>query len=611
MMQQPNSDATLLGWLCPPDPVSGLGELGCLLATYEVPVLLVAAVVVGVVVRLIWQWWERRQAARTSLLVFPLSGSEAMDPAELDERRRQADSARRQRREAEGAAEAEGAGAEAEATRMSKAASPDADPAPPRSVHPDAARQPPPGSNSPQNGTGRQPADPAATTPSTDPPASGPAASGPTASGSTAPGSTAPGPTAPGPTAVIGGAMEGTLQLLPGRLELLEGGGGATAREVRFVRVPGRDPEVTFGREDGDPFLHVRLDLPTVSRRQARLRFHRGRWFLHNESRTNPTMVEGEPLPPGGAGRVLNDGDQVEMGTVVYRFHQPGATGGAESPVEGLPERSSWFSDQGRRSSNQDAVAVRTLPDGRELAVICDGIGSHSHGRTASHLALDTLISTLEEGADLKAGVRAADLAIRARVEEDPELSGMGTTMVALLRDGAQYEIANVGDSRAYRLDGDGITLLTQDHSFAAEVRRDGSMSEEELARSPWRNAITRHLGAEGELEVDLFGRFEALEPHIVILCSDGLHGTLDDQTLARLARKAILAERDLRRVARTLGEEALRRGSDDNVSVVTLTFKALSRGRNEETPGWIAAITGEIRDPASLAEVVPEDGNP
>lgn len=385
---------------------------------------------------------------------------------------------------------------------------------------------------------------------------------------------------------VAGGPMEGTLQLLPGRLELLAGGSDSLAREVRFVRVPGRDPEVTFGRDEGKPFVHIRLDLPTVSRKQARLRFREGRWTLFNESGTNPTLVEGKPVPADGKGRVLADGDRVDMGTVVYRFHQPGATGAVTIAEDGLAERSSWFSDQGRRATNQDAVAVRTLPDGRELAVICDGIGSHSQGRTASHLALDVLLKTLEEGAGLEAGVLTAHRAIRTRIEDEPDLKGVGTTLVAVLRDGDGYELANVGDSRAYRLDPEGMTRLTRDHSFAAEVRQDGHMSEEELARSPWRNAITRHLGEEGEVEVDLFGQFRAMDPHLLLLCSDGLHGVLDDDAIATVTRQSVTAAGGVRGVARALGEEALRRGGDDNVSVIALTFKPWSNGEQEGGDG-------------------------
>lgn len=112
--------------------------------------------------------------------------------------------------------------------------------------------------------------------------------------------------------------MDGTLQLLPGRLELIQG----TDRpgEIRFVRLPGREPEVTFGRRPGPPHEHIQLMSPTVSRRHARLTFDNGRWLLENLSGTNPVVLNGERLSPGGPARPLADGDRLEMGEVVFRY---------------------------------------------------------------------------------------------------------------------------------------------------------------------------------------------------------------------------------------------------------------------------------------------------
>ncbi len=571
MIQQPENDAAFLGWLCPPPPRSGVGEFGCLLAENETPVLILLVAALAVGLWYAWQWWERRQAVGKSLIVFPLEGTGPRDhpaPKQLAEPVSSSESF-----------VAPGAAWPPEpAPPTTEPAAPPAGPASPTGTAPPPAGPAPPIG---LQGNGRGTAAPA-------PQSSSPAAPGSTPTPQTYP-PAPPSPEAPSesPSAprvtVAGGPMDGTLQLLPGRLELVAGGSESMAREVRFVRVPGQEPEVTFGRDEGAPFVHIRLNLPTVSRRQARLRFRDGRWILVNESGTNPTLVAGEPVPTEGGGRVLADGDRVDMGTVVYRFHQPGATGEVTVAESGLPERSSWFSDQGRRATNQDAVAVRTLPDGRELAVICDGIGSHSEGRVASHLALDVLMDTLEGGAGLRAGVLASHRAIQTRVEDEPDLKGIGTTMVAVLRDRDRYELANVGDSRAYRLDSEGITSLTRDHSFAAEVRRDGTMSEEELARSPWRNAITRHLGEEGELEVDLFGPFQVKDAHMLILCSDGLYGVVDSDAIAAVSRRAVVTEGGVRNVARALGEEALRRGGDDNVSVVALTF----------TPGAMTRLGG------------------
>lgn len=112
---------------------------------------------------------------------------------------------------------------------------------------------------------------------------------------------------------------EGTLQLLPGRLEILAG--SRRVEEIRFVRVPGRPAAVTFGRGVGEPHTHVQLEAPTVSRLHARMSYEAGTWRIANLSGTNPVCVNGAALSlEPGADTVLEDGDEVEMGQVVYRF---------------------------------------------------------------------------------------------------------------------------------------------------------------------------------------------------------------------------------------------------------------------------------------------------
>jgi hypothetical protein len=115
-------------------------------------------------------------------------------------------------------------------------------------------------------------------------------------------------------------APDGTLQLLPGRLEVVS---GLDQRgDIRFVKAPGRDATITFGRSPGDPPAHIQLPAPTVSSMHAAMRFHGGAWFISNLSRTNPVVVNGAELggSGAGAGHALKDGDQVEMGEVVLRF---------------------------------------------------------------------------------------------------------------------------------------------------------------------------------------------------------------------------------------------------------------------------------------------------
>jgi hypothetical protein len=113
---------------------------------------------------------------------------------------------------------------------------------------------------------------------------------------------------------------DGTLQFLPGRLEVVDG--DRTGRDIRFVRTWGEIPEVTFGRVTGPPYRHIQLKSQTVSRQHARLQYVDGRWQLTNLSQTNPVVVNGQTLDTAHGQRVLCDGDQIEMGEVIFRYHE-------------------------------------------------------------------------------------------------------------------------------------------------------------------------------------------------------------------------------------------------------------------------------------------------
>ncbi len=353
---------------------------------------------------------------------------------------------------------------------------------------------------------------------------------------------------------------EGTLQLLPGWLE--RKAGEAPSDEIRFVRVPGAPPEVTFGRQPGPEFRHVQLRSPAVSRLHARLILVEEGWTIRNESGTNPTLLNGKVLDSASGDSLLVEGDRIEMGDVVFVYH--GARG-----RDALSARSGWHTDQGPRPTNQDAVLVRKLNDGREIAVVCDGMGSHTAGGRASHAAMEAFVADLEGGGELEDAVHAAQEAVRrvAAAESDPD--GVGTTLVALLRDGGAYRVVNVGDSRAYRLVREGLVRLTRDHSFVEEAVASGRMSAEEARRSPLRNAVTRSLGESPAAEADFFGPFEIERGERVLLSSDGLHGVLDDQAIARLLGEDLPVPDLPRRLVRA----ALEAGTRDNVSVAAISF--------------------------------------
>jgi protein phosphatase len=233
-----------------------------------------------------------------------------------------------------------------------------------------------------------------------------------------------------------------------------------------------------------------------------------------------------------------------------------------------LGERSAFLSERGRRRVNQDAVLVEPLPGGAELVAVADGMGGYAGGEIASSYALQVVRDALAAGEDLERAVRLANVAVYQQACASPDLQGMGTTLVGLLRRGEQYFVVNVGDSRAYRVDAAGIRQLTEDHSFVADAIRSGRLSTEEAEKSPWRNAVTRSVGTEPELEVDCFGPFDVHEPHAVVLCTDGVYRTLSDDDLGR-----IIVTTTLKEAARAVVTAAYDAGSDDNISVALVQF--------------------------------------
>lgn len=236
--------------------------------------------------------------------------------------------------------------------------------------------------------------------------------------------------------------------------------------------------------------------------------------------------------------------------------------------------RSATTTIQGLRPSNQDAVLDLKLPDGRHVVAVADGMGGHRSGEVASALALEVLARELVAGARLRDAMLTANAEVYAEANRDPGCAGMGTTLIALLRIDAVYQIANVGDSRAYRVDRHGIRRISRDHSFAEEAASTSLMDAEEIARSPWRNALTRSVGTQESVEVDLYGPFEiAGRPHTILLCSDGLYRGLSDEA----AWQYLMAAPDPATGARSLVDLALRHGSDDNISVAVVEFEGVT----------------------------------
>jgi protein phosphatase len=237
---------------------------------------------------------------------------------------------------------------------------------------------------------------------------------------------------------------------------------------------------------------------------------------------------------------------------------------------------SSALSDIGRvRRENQDSSGH--FPD-RNLFVVADGMGGHKGGKQASEMA----VATIEErcvaapaGADLEVrisqlveAIRDANGRIVERGSRDDDLSRMGTTLVALLLDGlGKGAVAHVGDSRAYRLRGDDLELLTVDHTVVADLLRQNEISEAEASAHPYRHVLTRALGAAREVTADV--RHLELRPgDLYVLCSDGVSGMLSEEEI-----KAILTAHhdDPQAVCRELIAAANQAGGKDNATAIAV----------------------------------------
>lgn len=226
------------------------------------------------------------------------------------------------------------------------------------------------------------------------------------------------------------------------------------------------------------------------------------------------------------------------------------------------------------REQNQDAFAHQVLPDGRVLALVCDGMGGARAGNVASTMAVDIIMDeflaeeersrTLER---LKAAATSANRRIFQRAAGEERCAGMGTTLVAALADGEEALILNEGDSRAYHLSEEGgIVRVTRDHSLVEDLVERGELTRDQARCHPHKNLITRALGAEPVLMADCFR--QPLSPgDYLLLCSDGLSNVVDEQEMLYEVIHGGEAETCCQRLL----EVALDRGAPDNVTVVLI----------------------------------------
>jgi PPM family protein phosphatase len=225
-----------------------------------------------------------------------------------------------------------------------------------------------------------------------------------------------------------------------------------------------------------------------------------------------------------------------------------------------------------RRDHNEDAWTV--LPPGGGAGwVVCavaDGMGGHLAGEVASARAIETIerelaTSESDPGEALRTVLERANALIWDEAQNDPEKAGMGSTIVCAIVDGGRAFLANVGDSPAFLVSDGQVEQLTRDHSWAAEQVSAGSLAAEEAEQHPFRHVLTRCLGAEAEVEVELYPPRDLSPGDALVLCSDGLTEHVQPDEIA----PALASADTPKAAAQALIDLANQRGGHDNITVV------------------------------------------
>ena len=246
------------------------------------------------------------------------------------------------------------------------------------------------------------------------------------------------------------------------------------------------------------------------------------------------------------------------------------------------------ISDTGRvRKTNEDKFI--SDPEFRLFAV-ADGMGGHSAGEVASRLAIETVTGFIRRSANgtefswpygldktlsfdgnrLRTAVHLANRKVFRTAESSDDYDGMGTTFVGMLVNDGRVSVAHVGDSRVYLLSSDHLAQLTFDDTWAATIlAQDPSLDPAEIARHPMRNVLTNVIGARDHVDVHLT-EAPVAPGDIMLLCSDGLHGVLDSDTIKGILTKHV----DVNAASRALIDAALDGGGRDNVTALVVRYE-------------------------------------
>jgi len=270
--------------------------------------------------------------------------------------------------------------------------------------------------------------------------------------------------------------------------------------------------------------------------------------------------------------------------------------------------RHSADTDVGKtRDHNEDSFGIGTADQAErlgELFVVCDGMGGHAAGEVASKIGVETILSiyygeSSEDRAQvLEQAFEQANEQIYARGN-----GSMGTTGVAALLLHDALHIANVGDSRAYLIRDGEIRQISRDHSFVGDQVAAGLITADQARSSPHRNVITRALGYQSGVTVDLF-RWPLQIDDIIVLCSDGLHGLVSDAEIAQIAGEAAPDD-----AVHQLIDLANSRGGTDNITVAVVQVEQLDwiGGEHDQQQDIHERVTVELPVTGAHAAPAPE----
>lgn len=224
------------------------------------------------------------------------------------------------------------------------------------------------------------------------------------------------------------------------------------------------------------------------------------------------------------------------------------------------------------REKNEDAFLI---DEDQGFFLVCDGMGGHRGGEVASHMAVETISRSMEGFTSANAqqllvqGIKNANQAILKAGLENENLFEMGTTVTAALVSDTQITVANVGDSGVFIIRDGSIRKVTRDHTLAEKMLSNGVLKPEEMRDNAYNHILTRALGIEEQIEIDLFNE-ELWPDDILLMCSDGLTDMLTPEEILTIVQAY---RTDLEFAAQQLLSEALAKGGFDNITIVLLGF--------------------------------------